>query len=499
MGDARGRLIRSLPLAIAAAALAIYVILLWVNAAPMGNVHTGDTDNLAAGARAAVACLSDGRWTGCGHTAGTRVTAVFPYPLLQYLPAALFVKLGFSDAEVVGALARVNIVAFAGTIALTMWAFSARDRSACRAIAVASIVASSATYQATAGFGEMLAALCVLATVAAAMKRRPTLLAVAALLACTGKETLAPFVLVLGLIAGREDGWVPPRRVWLPLAAGVVGGFSLNSLFNVFRFGSIRNEFYLDPVFRTPGMGRRLLFLAGEWFSPSAGIAMFWPVATAVLVTLAIMALRRLVSAPRALINWAPPVLLLATTVVFTAGLAAWLAPFGWIAYGPRLAVPLLPGAVVAALHTGAPSFERLARRAIRPVAGLATVAVLLVLAGWPQFGAPWSYGAAIDELIAGGSGCPRMTELAVQTDAAQYYRCTAQTMWRLSPLPIDDAATRGGTLATAARAILGLAVVALLVDGRKHRLDEHSSIAGSHEGNTCVPLLAPGCATSST
>ena len=106
------------------AALVIFVLLLWFDAAPVGHVHTGDTDNLVMGTRRALGCVREGIWSACGLRPGTRFTEVFPYPALQYIPAAAFLSFGLSDAAAVEALARLNTAAFAATIALCAWAFA---------------------------------------------------------------------------------------------------------------------------------------------------------------------------------------------------------------------------------------------------------------------------------------------------------------------------------------------------------------------------------------
>ena len=456
---------------ISVAALMVFVLLLWFDAAPLGNIHTGDTDNLVVGTRRALACVRAGTWSSCGLISGARVSEVFPYPALQYLPAAAFVTLGFADAAAVEALARLNIVAFAATIGLCAWAFSSDDRRASRALAIIAVLGSSAVYHSTAGFGEMLAAAVVAAAVGASIKRRPLLIVVTVALSAIGKDTLLPFVVALGFLCAREPGrWLPPRKVVIALCAGAVVGAMLIAGFNQFRFGQAINAFYLDPLFRTPGLGRKFGFLAAEWFSPSAGLFWYWPIATAVLFLCTGLAVISGVRRPARLENWGPGIAIALMAVGFTAGLAAWFSPYGWIAYGPRLAVPLIPGLVIAALHVAGAPLEALVRSVLRPVAGLAIVAALIVAAGWPQFGSAWSYGPAIQDLIAGDTVCPNMMDTPIEKDAALYYSCTEHRMWRLHALPIDEAATEGGSVALTGRLLLATVAISLLASARMAR-----------------------------
>ncbi len=407
---------------VAVTSLVVFVLLLWFDAARLGNVHTGDTDNLVVGTRRAGECIRAGTWTACGLLPGTRVSEVFPYPPLQYLPAGLFASLGLSNDAVVEALGRLNILAFAATIIMCGWAFHSPDRRASRSLAIIAVIGSSAVYQSTAGFGEMLAAAMATAAVAAVLRRRPVLIVATVAIAALGKDTLLPFIVALGFLCGRdEDRFLPPRRVWIPLLVGACLGGIVIVAFNVFRFGQVINVFYLDPLFRTPGEMRRLVFLAGEWLSPSAGLAWYWPIATAVLIACGWIAVIGLVRRPRRTRGWLPGLAVAGLAVLFTAGLASWFSPYGWIAYGPRLSVPLMPALTIAALHVAGSQLETAARVMLRPPAGFAVASALVIVAGWPQFGAAWSHTAAIADLIAADATCPRMTDYPIQADVARY------------------------------------------------------------------------------
>ena len=456
---------------IAVAAMVVFVLLLWFDAAPLGNVHTGDTDNLVKGTRRAAECVRAGIWSACGLIPGTRYTEVFPYPALQYIPAAAFLSFGLSEAAVVEALARLSTAAFAATIALCAWAFAASDRRASRALAIAAVLCSSLVYHSTAGFGEALAAATVAAAIVAAIKQRPLLIVITVALAAIGKDTLLPFVVALGFLCARREGrLLPPRRMVVALSAGAVLGGALIAAFNQFRFGQPMNAFYLDPLFRTPGIARKLVFFAGEWLSPSSGLVWYWPIATAVLLVCAGFAVASFVRQPRRLEGWAPGIAVALMAVGFTAGLAAWFSPYGWIAYGPRLAVPLIPGLVIAALHLAGSPLEAAMRALLRPAAGLVIVSALVVGAGWPQFASAWAFWPAIRDLIAGDTVCPSMMDTPIQKDVGLYYTCTQHIMWRLHSLPIDEAATEGGGGALAGRLLLATAVITLFASARNSK-----------------------------
>jgi hypothetical protein len=53
---------------------------------------------------------------------------VFPYPLFQYLPALLFVKLGLSDTSVYDAFTVISLIAYRALIVLGRWLASQTGR-----------------------------------------------------------------------------------------------------------------------------------------------------------------------------------------------------------------------------------------------------------------------------------------------------------------------------------------------------------------------------------
>lgn len=456
---------------VAVVLIVIYLLVVLIDAGPIGNIHTGDTDLLVRGAAVLKHCLGSGDLFSCGHVAGSRSSTIGPYALLQYLPAMGLLQLGLSTSQVVRALSALNFVAFCLCLVLVVLAAARfRTRSWSPILALA-LLGSSLTYQSTAGFGEMLGACAALAAITAVLWRRPWLIVITMALAATGKETLAPFILALGLLVGRRDGngLLPPRRVTAAIVGGVVLGIALNTGLNLIRFGSVRNVFYLDPLFRTPGAGRKLGYLGAIWAAPSNGIAWYWPLFTVIVALSLFVACREVVRRHQIRDSW-PALAAIGILVVFTAGLADWYTPFGWIAYGPRLAVPLLPAALVAIVYTNEPSLTRLMCRFLNRTFGvvLATAVAVLCI---PQFGAPWSYLQAIQSLVTPSRGCAWLTNLVIQQGATRYYSCSHQIMWRMHPSVIWQATVAGGGVALAARVLL-VAVSILLVLTFAHRVE---------------------------
>ena len=463
---------------IAALLVFLFVEILWIQAFPLGHHHTGDTNNLVVGARTALDCLGDGTWRDCAHDPGSTGSGVFPYPLLQYLPAMLAIGLGASDAAALGFLARLSVLAFAACLGLT-W-FTMRRQPRLAALGVLAVLGSAATYQATSSFGEMLAAAAVLSAVVAVRGGRTVPILTATFIACIAKETLAPFVVLLGLVAGRpEERWLPPRRVLLSLAAGSALGILANVAFNLFRYGSPRNLNYLQSFRRTPGLGLKAELFAGEWLSPVAGLAWTWPILTLLVLAASGGGLQRLAASPRRPLDWVPPLLAAGIVLLFTASLANWFSPFGWAAYGHRLAVPVLPAAVVALLVTiRQPLVRTLGRLSLRPAAAAAAVALLAVTA-WSQMAAPWTWRDSLSESRAEDPGCAEAPIIELEPD--RYYHCLTDTMWP-ADLSTRRAARPDASVPLAARAVaLGAAAGLSLWVVRPASADRSHDVAGTN------------------
>lgn len=429
-----------------------------------GNLNTGDTNVLVAGVRQALDCLSVGTFTNC-RTTETGDALIGPYPLLQFLPATVASLLGLSAEEVIRVLGGLNVLAFAACLALPVVAFDAvrrPERQPRAAVACLAVLVSTAPYQSTAGFGEMLAAAAITLAVTVAHRGWLHLLGPTVLVACLAKETAAPVVVALCLAVATGGRRLPPRRALIAVGAGAGAALLLSALFNTFRYGGPRNEVYLQPLFRTVP-DRIPIFAVGEWLSPVAGVAVYWPVATAVLMFGLVVSAKRTGLRTKDGVQNAWTLLATLGVVGATTALATWYSPFGWVAFGPRLAVPLLPAGTLAVLLALPPTGLQ-GRVSHVPWPLRAAAAATLTTLAWASAGTTWSSPEAIAVLIAAGPGCPADTALVIQHDAEQYYRCTTQYMWRSDGDVYRAAALGGGVAAVPARLLGGLTAAALSV-----------------------------------
>jgi hypothetical protein len=467
---------RRLPVAaaIGVACIVVYIVLLGASQMRFGGVgdYPGtDSYTLASGARVALDCVDDGVWRECGHAPRQTNSGVAPYALLQYAPAAAAVKAGLNTRDTVKAMARVSYVAFIVMLALVVVAARKFRWRGWTPLLVIAVLSTPILYQATSSFGESLAATAVMAAVVAALWKRPVLLAIATFAAGVSKETMIPFVVLLVLAVGRDDGdaW-PPARVLVPTGLAAVAAFVANSAFNIFRFGTWRNTFYLLPIFQTP-MARRPGIFAGLWLSPSVGLLLYATLATVLIAATAFAAFRGLVQHPRQPRSWAPALAVTAAVAGFTAVLASWFAPLGWEAYGSRLMMPFLPAAVVAAAYSAEPFLLAGMRRLAASTVASVGAGLVVVVAGLPQFASPWGWTKAMTVLHAPTAACTRAAGATVWNQPGPYFNCLQSVVWRARPFVLGPVVTNGVWQSVAGMILLGGATVALLVATRRSLL----------------------------
>ena len=204
---------------------------------------------------------------------------------------------------------------------------------------------------------------------------------------------------------------------------------NMNSLFNVFRFGTVVNRLYLEREFRTTPNSRVLKYAMAVWFSPRSGILLFWPILTVVLVWTVVMRLRNVHAATGA--ERFQDLLIVLFIGGLSMNLALWFTPFGWIAFGPRLAVPFLPALVLLLVDRWRGSEELVKNKHGR--VALLVVSEPLVVLGLFQAVSPWSWWSAVVRLMAPTGTCPLMTQLVLSDNPPRYYSCAERFMWRIS------------------------------------------------------------------
>jgi hypothetical protein len=313
--------------------------------------------------------------------------------------------------------------------------------------------------------------------------RRGGWILVTVFLATLTKETAAPFLLALGIICARDnerDGWLPPMRVLAPMLGGAVAGVGVNLAFNQFRFGTVSNLTYNGPFTRVPGVSLKAKLALADWLAPNVGVLWFWTVVAVILAGVLLVGVVAAVRHPRDVRRWGPPMAVVAVTVAFTGLLASWWSTFGWIAWGPRLTLPLLPALVVAAVRAAPGPLDAALSWLVGSTVRAVVVAVVLMVLAVGQTGVVWNQAAIALPTVPSPS-CP-VLKAPAETTADYFYGCGIDAAWRLDPLSLWEAA-RGGPrtqqLAQVLQAVtIGGLVGWLAVDARRRRQTTEASVS---------------------
>jgi hypothetical protein len=422
------------------------------------SVTTSDTTALLAGARVAWACIENGTAPCVGVT---------QFPLAHHLLVLPGIAMGWSDVDIAKLLSLVSVLSVTAMTYLCSRIGGVIDGGRGAVLAGAIALSGPWIFYTGTTWGEPLAGILLLLPIAVMVlwRANPYLLALTSLAASTTKEVagLAVVLLVVALVAReysvRTKRWCIVRVAAMGL--GVLIAIILNSALNVFRYGGIQNEVYLSLVPRPPIFWFVPKTFGALWFSPSGGVIPYWPLAVSVLLVIGALVVGGL-QAPSAIAK-AARWLVLAAAVLNTLLLANFAAPFGWIAWGPRLALPwVLPVLVVGAIierrrmqRWMAFVYRHLAVSMVIVGVGV-TAGVLLNAAArltmsWLAFWVPRP-----EDLY-----CPRVMFMS---EPASYFPCVESVVWdRNGPMRIVIDEFTMAHSATPATVAVGIAVVVLI------------------------------------
>ncbi len=410
--------------------VAVWIALPWV---------AGDTPFVLDGSNAFLTCLSHHDFSACGFTHKLNYwgleSPIGDWPLFQHVPDLISIGLG-ADSHPVRTRV-LELLSVAGVVGAVVVAWVALSRVGQRAWFwgfLFVLLSSPLLWYARTTAGEALATgLLVCLVAATVVPAPPVVVALAALAACWTKETSYPFVAALGLLglvlARRRTG----RSIRLHLlwgAAGMAVGITAASWLNVVRYGSILSPNYFEAELHTPGISRKLEYAVGVLVSPSGGMFVFWPAASVLVLAACLLPLR---ARARKGLDARPALVLVAVIVGLTIGFASWWTPFGWSAYGPRLALPwALPLVLIAVVAYG-DALGNLARRALVPWWRLLLVFAAALTLTLPHVGEMWRPNATGRFFLQQNPPC----DAPWRGGVSKWNACQHQQMWFDRPMPL--------------------------------------------------------------
>jgi hypothetical protein len=387
------------------------------------------------GTDALARCLSRGDLVGCGFTgklsAAGQMSAVGPYPLMQYVPDFVTRSVGATHDTRYTVLVALSVVGVAAAV-VAAWLTLARVVQHAWIWGFLILVLSGPVLvYANTTWGEMLATGLLTALVATALLRAPPLvIAAAAFAASLTKETSYPFVAAMGavglVLAGRRLR-APIRTHVIGLVAGILVAVVCASLFNVVRFGGPENTNYLRPEFRSP-LARVPELALGLFVAPNGGILIFWTSATVLVGALLTVPLLRPSGSASRRFRTSIALAIGAICLGLTVSLASWWAPFGWAAWGPRLSLPWVLPLALLGLAAFAEPLATLVARLLASRRRLLILALAIVLTALPHIGYLWHPSAAstfFNRSIE-NKDCTTPGRLG----SPSYYGCLHEEMW---------------------------------------------------------------------
>jgi len=427
----------------------------------------GDTAFVLDGSNAFLTCLSNHQLSGCGYTGELNdaglMTPVGDWPLLQHVPDLVAIGLGADRHATRSRMLEAFGVGAVAAGVLAAWLAFARTRQREWFWAFMLVLLSSPLlWYARTTFGESLAAGLLVCFVAATVAPAPPVaVALATVAAAWTKETTYPLLIALGLaglLVARGRGGTSIRRHAVAGALGLITALAAASFFNVVRYGKVISPNFFEGELHTPGISRKLEYAAAAFVSPSGGMFVFWPAAAILVLAACVIGLRR-----RRHVDVRPALVLVLVSAALALGFASWWTPFGWAAYGNRLAVPWgLPLALLAlAAYAGA--LRPLTSRVLAQWWSLLAVFGVLMAFTLPSIGTMWRPNAT-GAFFTQEQPC----EAPFRGGVEQWQRCQHREMWLDRPMPLyglHGVKSPGGALTTALVA-LGLLGCLLLLRG---------------------------------
>jgi hypothetical protein len=235
---------------------------------------------------------------------------------------------------------------------------------------------------------------------------------------------------LLGLVLSRRRAGVAIRSHVAWGAAGMAVAITAASLFNVVRFGKIISPNFFESDLHAPGVTRKLEYAAAVLVSPSGGMFVFWP---AVCVLVLAACLLPVIGRKRRDVDWRPALVIVLVILGLTLGFASWWTPFGWSAYGPRLALPWGLPLVLLALVAYGGVLGSLVRRFLLPAWRLALVAAVVLVFTLPNVGQMWRPNQMGRFFLQQQPLC----DAPWRGGVAKWHACQHEQMWFDRPLPL--------------------------------------------------------------
>ena len=385
-------------------------------------IFSGDTAALSQSARALVACFENGQFRGC---AGTN-----QFGLPQHIPAMFLAWKGLDDTSIVFILSCLNVLALV-VLARIIFKSVAIAPNAKVLISATLIIGPIIAYGPY-SFGEAISTLAYVGLVVAIFDKQYFRLIFFMVLAVTSRETaFVSIALLTGaiLVFDKKKTRRELQKMLLTIYGSMLLGIVCLLSFNIWKFNTWKNLPHMDPVLRTPGFKLKLESAVGIILSPNGGLVPYWFLGAVVAIGIPFLGLiNRRLSARR---RFGFLLLLSGFTAQVTI-LSSWYAPYGWVAWGPRLVIPTT--AMSATICLVIVFWDEEVLRHLSQFKSLRLpISVIGVITFIPTVGFLQNPARTMSWFSGGQSVvCP--TPAIIQLDQAYYFKCLIHGSWKTDP-----------------------------------------------------------------
>jgi hypothetical protein len=319
-----------------ALAVILGIILCWPLAVAF-PINGGDALWVAQSSRALVGCARADVWTKCPGT--------YQFGWLQHAPAIFLAWKGMDDNSIVFVLTLINFLAFAWLMMVVIKRFDIKNESTW--LLLSALLLGPMYAFSVYSFSEMLTfVLLSLFVLELADGKSMYSMAFLAFIISSSRETAFTIVVALAIcvLVVRETRLHIAIKKLLVTGVASCAGLSSIFLFNIWKYGTIINGHYADPIRRVPGTVLKIKNVFAIWISPSGGVLPFWLLGGLLSLSIPVISIWFWRSDIRRAIAGS---ILLGTLSFQTFLLASWYAPFGWVTWGPRLILPIVGATLI--------------------------------------------------------------------------------------------------------------------------------------------------------
>ena len=385
-------------------------------------ILSGDTVALSQSARALVTCFENGQFRGC---AGTN-----QFGLPQHIPAMFLAWKGLDDTSIVFILSCLNVLAL--TLLARIIYKSVAIPTIAKILLGTTLIVGPIIAYGPYSFGEALSILAYVGLVVAIFDRKYYQLVLFMVLAVTSRETAFISIALLTcaiLVFDESKSRNELRRLLLAIYGSMLFGIVCLLSFNVWKFNTWRNLPHMDPVLRTPGLKLKLESALGIFLSPNGGLVPYWFLGAVVSLCIPLLTLTNRRLGTRKRLGF---LLLISGIASQVAILSSWYAPYGWVAWGPRLMAPTIAmGAAICLvlIFQDEEILKHLSRfKILRHLIAILGIVTLIPTVGFlqnPTRTMSW---------FSGGNDAVCPTPAVIQLDPDYYFKCLMHGTWKMNP-----------------------------------------------------------------